>query len=280
MHTRVQKMLAVAILTASLGACGTAAHPEWRPAAAAPTPSRPATTTGPPTAPPTPSPTPSPAPPPIPTDAEIPKKGTGKFSAAKGSTKPIGSGKTLITYRVEVETGIAWGDLTPWTPASFAESVDTTLAGPLGWTAATKRPITDTKQGMKNASWRFQRVDGAEFDIRIRLATAKTVDQLCATAGLDTEGKYSCRFGSTVMINLQRWLQGAPDFPFTIPEYHDGVINHEIGHALGFRHMGCGGKGKLAPAMMQQTVALDGCLPNPYPFDEDGRFVTGPWQPS
>ncbi|WFE23764.1 hypothetical protein O7621_11110 [Solwaraspora sp. WMMD937] len=60
-------------------------------------------------------------------------------------------------------------------------------------------------------------------------------DRLCGQVGPATAGVFSCRFGTTVMINLRRWLQGTD---------------------------------------------LGGCRPNPYPFDEDGRFVSGPWQPS
>jgi hypothetical protein len=66
----------------------------------------------------------------------------------------------------------------------------------------------------------------------------------------------------------------------TLEEYRASVINHEVGHFLGFDHMKCPGPGQLAPVMNTQTTELDGCRPNPYPFAPDGAFVTGPWQPS
>ena len=55
------------------------------------------------------------------------------------------------------------------------------------------------------------------------------------------------------------------------------VVNHEMGHLLGFSHMTCGNPGTLAPVMAQETINLGGCLPNAYPFAPDGTFVVGPW---
>jgi len=210
----------------------------------------------------------------------VPARGKGTFSVAPGGTPVVGNGSTLVSYRVEVEDGIPWGSNPVWTPASFASAVDTILANPRGWTAAAAQPITDADQHMTNASWRFQRVDGDQFSVKIRLATPDTTDRLCGSVGMTTMGQYSCRFGNTEVINLRRWLHGVPGFGTDLPGYRNMVVNHEMGHFLGFDHMRCPGPGQPAPVMQQQTISLDGCLPNPYPFAADGTFVTGAWASS
>jgi hypothetical protein len=95
-----------------------------------------------------------------------------------------------------------------------------------------------------------------------------------------TLGEYSCRFDNTIMINLRRWLTAVPAFGDDMDGYRNMVINHEMGHFLGFDHMLCPGAGQPAPVMQTQTIGLEGCRPNPYPFSESGAFVTGRWASS
>ena len=210
----------------------------------------------------------------------VPTRGAGTFAVASGGTGVVGTGATLVTYRVELENGIAWGSNQPWTPASFASAVDTVLANPRSWIRSAEFPITDPAENMTNASWSFQRVSGGSYSVRVRLATPTTVDRICGAAGVQTQGQYSCRVGNTLMINLRRWLKGVAGFGTNLTGYRNMVINHEMGHFLGFNHMLCPGAGKPAPVMQTQTIALNGCTPNPYPFLADGTFVIGPWAPS
>jgi hypothetical protein len=216
----------------------------------------------------------------LPPDSAIPRKGSGSFATAPGTGEVIGTGRRLVRYRVELETGITWGDIPKWTPTSFGATVDDILAAPQGWTWSARRPVTNAKVHLSKASWSFQRVRSSRYDVRIRLATPDTVNRACGAAGLSTEGVYSCKFGKTIMINLRRWLRGAPDYPVSIDDYHTGVINHEMGHFLGFNHMSCAGPGKPGPVMQTQTIDLQGCVPNVHPFAADGRFIVGPWRPS
>ena len=175
------------------------------------------------------------------------------FDRAPGSTPRRGSG-TLRTYRVEVETG-TWQDA----PA-FAAAVDATLSDPASWTG----------QGR----WSFQRLARDDVDFVIRLATPATVDQVCANAGLHTGGYVSCRSGRFVMINLDRWMSAVPDYHGDVATYRLYVINHEVGHQLGYSHQACPGPGRVAPVMQQQTFGLKGCLANGWPY-VDGKLVTG-----
>ena len=213
------------------------------------------------------------------TNDGTPTKGAGTFTVANGSTDVVGTGDTLVKYRVELEDGIVWGKVTKWTPEGFADAVNAIIADPRGWTQSAEHPVTDAAEKMTDASWRFQQVDDSSYGVRIRLATPDTVDKLCGSAGVDTENVYSCRYGKTIMINLRRWLHGATGFT-NLSLYRTMVINHETGHFLGFNHMKCPGKGQAAPVMQTQTIALGGCKPNQYPFATDGTFIVGPWTSS
>jgi hypothetical protein len=72
-----------------------------------------------------------------------------------------------------------------------------------------------------------------------------------------------------VIINENRWRHGTPYFKSaggTLREYRAMVVDHETGHWFGLGHATCGGKGQLAPVMMQQSKGLYGCKPNPWPL--------------
>jgi hypothetical protein len=209
----------------------------------------------------------------------VPPAGAGTFTVATGGTGVVGTGTTLVKYRVEIEDGIAWGGNPVWTPAQVADVVDQAIAGPHGWTVSADHPVTYGPNKISNASWSFQRVDGSDYSVRLRLATPGTVDKLCAAVGVSTQGIYSCRYGQTILLNLRRWLRGIQGFPAGIA-FHDMTINHEMGHFLGFDHMKCPGAGMVAPIMQTQTIALNGCVPNAFPFTDDGTFASGPWAPS
>jgi len=184
---------------------------------------------------------PTPTASPSPTVVEIPPKGTGDFAVAPGGTDPVGTG-TLLRYTVEVEGGL------PFVPADIAGIVDATLADPRGWAAL--------------GDHAFQRSQ-AGGDLRVLFATPATTDALCAP--LRTRGEVSCRNGELVVLNAQRWAHGVEAYGDDLDAYRQYVVNHEVGHALGFGHVGCPGAGEPAPVMLQQTYGLDGCLPNPWP---------------
>ena len=85
---------------------------------------------------------------------------------------------------------------------------------------------------------------------------------------LQTNGIYSCRNGNQVVINIFRWLSGAKDFGVDLGTYRLYLINHEIGHLLGWGHTNCPSQNALAPLMMQQSKTTDGCIPNGWPIYE------------
>ena len=112
----------------------------------------------------------------------------------------------------------------------------------------------------------FQIVDSENADFNIVFAKPETVDELCYP--LQTNGIYSCRNEKNVVINMFRWLSGAKDFGTDFSTYRIYLINHEVGHFLGWGHSDCPADNALAPVMMQQSKSTDGCLPNGWPIYE------------
>ncbi|GHF95352.1 hypothetical protein GCM10017667_26910 [Streptomyces filamentosus] len=213
-----------------------------------------------PTAKPKPGPTAKPKPEPKPgatrRPAAVPRSGPGTFTTATGTGEVTGTGGTLRRYRVQIEEG------TGLPGRETAEEIEAILAHPRSWAA--------------HGRGRFQQVaSGADFVIRI--ATPDTADALCARQGFDTHGELNCETAEGVVVNLRRWTLGSPTFAGPPEEYRHLIINHEVGHEIGLRrHLGCGGPGKAAPAMMQQIKGLDGCRSNAFPYSEEGIYITGP----
>lgn len=165
--------------------------------------------------------------------------------AAVGGGARLGSSGRLIRYSIEVEaaTGVH--------PEDLARDVDAVLADERSWAAS------------GDAS--FKRVKPGRADLRIMLATPATTDRLCLP--FLTSGQLSCNKGDDLIVfNINRWRGAVPHWTATLGDYHAYLVNHEVGHTLDFRHVGCTERGAPAPLMMQQTKALDGCLPNGWPY--------------
>jgi hypothetical protein len=218
----------------------------------------------PPSADPTPSEVAPASPPPVlRVSGAVPSAGTGRFGHDARSGPVLGRAGELRRYRVAVESG------SDEDVAEFAEAVRVALAGPGSW--------------VDSGRLRLQQVPGdAPRDFTVFLATARTAGRMCADGGVDIRvgGRpyTSCRAPGQVIINLDRWRLSVPHFvsagvPLTV--YRTYVVNHEVGHQLGHRHERCPGAGRPAPVMMQQTLFLNGCRVNPWPY-VDGRRYAGP----
>lgn len=189
---------------------------------------------------------------------DIPLKGPGTFVTAPGESAETGTGKVL-RYRVEVENGI---DVSATGAAAQVERI---LSDPRGWTA--------------DGHSAFRRVADGPTDFVVQIATPGTVDDICGQYGLDTGGEVNCSVDRNVMVNLKRWEQATPVYAHDVTAYRALIINHEVGHFLGHGHVTCPGKGKPAPAMMQQIKGMHGCVPNVWPYDTEGHLITGPSVP-
>ena len=122
----------------------------------------------------------------------------------------------------------------------------------------------------------FQLVSSEYADLNVIFANPTTVDELCYP--LQTNGIYSCRNEKNVVINIFRWLSGAKDFGTDLSTYRIYLINHEVGHYLGWRHTDCPSENALAPLMMQQSKSTDSCIPNGWPIYERIKLLyRTPW---
>lgn len=209
----------------------------------------------------------------LPPGGAFTESGDGTFRVAGQSGLEVGEGKEkTIRYTVEIENGVdttAYGG-----DSAFAAMVDATLSDPRGWT--------------NDPQFKFVHVGAdEEVDTRIRLTSLATTAELCGDVlALETSCHTTVTGESTVILNESRWVRGAKPYEGDLGNYRQYLINHEVGHAIGYAaHQPCGGEGKLAPIMMQQTIELNNakiaelspydvyngqddvtCEPNPWPY--------------
>lgn len=198
--------------------------------------------------------------------------GAGTFYEVGAPGMTAGEGSELVVrFAVEVEHGIDTsgygGD------EAFAHMVDATLSDPRGW-------INDPR-------FRFEHVSvNDDPSLKIRLTSLDTTAELCGVQiGTETSCRTRITGEDTVLLNESRWVRGAVPFQGDLGSYRQYLINHEVGHAVGFaEHVPCPEPNALAPIMMQQTLSLnnaqlremspednypdnpDTCRPNPWPY--------------
>lgn len=179
----------------------------------------------------------------------IPHTGPGRFTRAKVDGPKVGKRGALLRYAVKVEKTL------PYDAEETARQIQASLSDPRSWAGG--------------GDWRLELVSNAhQADFTIFLATPGTVDRYCWP--LRTYGRVSCRAGDKVVLNAWRWAHGAAAYGKDVATYRQYLVNHEVGHRLGHGHVGCPGKGKRAPVMMQQTKGVGSCKANPWPAPKRG----------
>lgn len=196
-------------------------------------------------------------------------EGAGTWRIVPGAGEQVGQGtERVFSYTVEIEDGV---DTTGFGgDESFGRLVDETLANPKSWT--------------NDERFAFRRIDAGEPDFRVSLTSQLSIRDAC---GYSIELEVSCYNPGIgrVVLNEPRWVRGAVSFQGDIGSYRQYLINHEVGHAIGYQaHQPCETDGGLAPIMMQQTfgtgnddiatldpegvVPMDGkvCRFNPWPY--------------
>lgn len=210
----------------------------------------------------------------LPNGGPFTEAGEKTWRVVPGTTGQVGRGtQRVFKYTVEVENGL---DATMFGgDDAFAHMVDQTLANPKSWT--------------HNPQFAFLRVDGSgrgKPDFQVSLVSPVTVREGC---GYEFRLETSCFnpvYGqgqqARVFVNEARWVRGAVPFEGDIGSYRQYVINHEVGHAIGYvRHEPCDKQGALAPAMMQQTFSTandDAAKFDPEWVKADGKVCRfNPW---
>lgn len=183
-------------------------------------------------------------------DAELPpggpvtERGSGNYIQVGTPGEQVGKGnERVFTYVIEVEDTI--NESQYGGNDAFSSTVDSILSNPKSW-------IGDSRYGFKNLG------PGSKEkpDLRIQLSSSRTAAELCGDSyGAEVSCFYSD--GDRVVINEARWVRGAVPFNGDLGSYRQYVINHEVGHGLGYAsHVQCHADGSLAPIMMQQSLSL------------------------
>lgn len=177
----------------------------------------------------------------------IPSKGSGKFHISELERGPSSERGRTITVQVRVEEDL------PFDSKKTASSIAGILDDERSWAGA--------------GQVRFRLVGAdADPDLKILLATPRTTDRYCLP--LRTGGTLSCQVKDRVVLNANRWAKAVKDYDGDVANYRRYLVNHEVGHFIGYGHVPCPGRGAKAPVMMQQTKGLDGCKPNAWPTGE------------
>ncbi len=174
----------------------------------------------------------------------VPATGPGTYEMADASVEPASSSGRLVRFDVRVEENL---EIEPDEAAELIAEV-----------------LNDERSWRGTGRWRFRLVSAGErADLHAYIVTPGTTDRLCAP--LLTRGEVSCQNGNRVVLNAKRWLLGADSYGSDLKNYRRYLVNHEVGHYLGYSHVKCPGDDEPAPVMMQQTKGLAGCEKNPWP---------------
>lgn len=179
----------------------------------------------------------------LPPGGAFTEQGEGAYRVIGMPGMAVGEGREqVIRYVIEVEEGVNTANIGG--DDALAAIIDATLSHPMGWTA--------------DPRFRFEHVaPDQDPTMRIQLTSVGTTHQIC---GNDLAMETSCytSMGERVVINESRWVRGAAPFEGDLGSYRQYLINHEVGHGLGFyTHEPCTAEGELAPIMMQQTLSLN-----------------------
>ena len=116
-------------------------------------------------------------------------------------------------------------------------------------------------------SWKVNFVQNDKnYDFEIILASSKNIKTYCNFSGLSCADPYNKK----IWINNSRWSNGAKPSKLSLKNYRIYLINHEVGHILGFLHAKPK-KNKRVPVMNQHTLGIFPGKPYQFPLASEQK---------
>jgi hypothetical protein len=111
----------------------------------------------------------------------------------------------------------------------------------------------------------------AGCNVTVKLVKANDmsrVDENC-------KGQSTCQVGNTIALSVSAWGTAPATWQGGLDGYRGEMINHEIGHWLGFEHSSCKATPGTEPILQSPTVVIGGCSPRWYalPAETQGTKV-------
>lgn len=121
--------------------------------------------------------------------------------------------------------------------------------------------VLNDRRGWKRLGYNFEyKEKNAKF--RIKIVNEEKIVKICKFSGLSCADMTR----KIIYINIKRWRRGSKRSKLSLDEYRTYVLNHEIGHLLGRGHVTCIKNNVKVPVMVQQTLGIGNCKPNPWPL--------------
>ena len=134
------------------------------------------------------------------------------------------------------------------------------------------RTVLQDPRGWLSHGYIFEQVDKKsdgyksdkkyKSDVVIKIVPAKTVEKICSFKGLSCADLND----NTIYLNVNRWRRGSKYSKLNLDNYRVYLVNHEMGHILGRGHSECLKTNSKVPVMVQQTLGIGRCKPNPWPL--------------
>jgi len=177
---------------------------------------------------------------------------TASTSRVTAAPKPASTAPEwpLASYNYCLGDGVA---------ASSATKIGEVLSNPAGWPLGGRVKLMGAETG-------------CNFDINIILEKDMTkVDPGC-------EGQTTCLAGNQIALSSAAWSTVPAKWSGTLDSYRTELVNHEVGHWLGYQHAACMGATPVSgdvPILAAPDVTVSGCSPNWYviPAAQQGAKV-------